>query len=513
MPRNSHPATRNACLLCQQRKRKCDGRDPCANCTRLGRECSYTQRRGRGLGKSKARIASLEQRLAALESASSTHGAVHDGGSAEPTSTVTDTAQEKLVGVSTNASKFLPAPASPFLEFAALFAGAQERIESQLDAGPFPRKVFAPLPPRELVINILEKIVEVFSNAYLFPPLFKETAVLGLVERQFEAGASNCRDDPVTWAITNTVLAAAIQFEADSESLSSVQRIVWAYFKNAYSVFPEIIIQGNDLVACEALVCMSAFLISTPDGRTAVQVTASASRLLSLLSEKSQHNNMRSGITEQNNRLFWIVYILKVDCVFKYGCLLEQHPYPILPDISSYTETTSLTTILSYFAQVSAIKSRIQSRVILPQEPLSHSQLLKLCFSLEHELRTWHESLVPFLSGNYKPESTSSYAAILLRFIFQNALITVHTVAMHASKDPQTNEAWHEHARHIHQISWPRCVVAARATLDLTSNLASFPFNDIWPTLCYPLSATLVLLLAILNQPTDEEAEANLKSI
>lgn len=33
------------------------------------------------------------------------------------------------------------------------------------------------------------------------------------------------------------------------------------------------------------------------------------------------------------------------------------------------------------------------------------------------------------------------------------------------------------------------------------------------PTLCYPLSATLVLLFAILNHPTDEEAEANLNSI
>ncbi|KFA69961.1 hypothetical protein S40285_03900, partial [Stachybotrys chlorohalonatus IBT 40285] len=428
---------------------------------------------------SKARITSLEQRLAALESASSTDVAVHDGGSAGPTSTVTDTAQKELVGISINASNFLPASASPFLDFAALFTGAQEKIESQLDAGPFPRKVFAPLPPRELVINILEKIVGVFPNAYLFPPLFMETEVLDLMERQFNAGTSNCRDDPVTWAIANTVLAAAVQFEADSDSLFYVQRIVWAYFKNAYTIFPEIVIQGNDLVACEALVCMSAFLSSTPDGRTAVQVIASASRLLSLLSDKRSHDGTHSDITEKNNRLFCIVYILKVDCVFKYGCLFEQEPYPLLPDISSCTEPTSLTTILSYFTQVSAIKSRIQSRITTPQEPLSNSQLLKLCFSLEHELRTWQESLVPFLSDNHKPESTSSHAAILLGFISHNSLITVHMAAMHASKDPQTDEVWHEHVRHIRQISWPRCVVAARATLDLTSNLASFPFSDI----------------------------------
>lgn len=63
----SKPARRNSCLLCKQRKVRCDMNDPCANCKRKGAVCQYPVKDNRSVRFTVSKMEKTQTRLRELE--------------------------------------------------------------------------------------------------------------------------------------------------------------------------------------------------------------------------------------------------------------------------------------------------------------------------------------------------------------------------------------------------------------------------------------------------------------
>lgn len=332
----------NACLRCQGRKIRCDGKIPtCTSCTEHMTQCDYTEQRRRGPGKSKQYIQMLEERLRKVESS------LEKSSSAQPSRERTAISQSPDLdardhsnhterhlaslsgGISTGsqgvpptvlgASSIIISAAGTQHASQAAFEnlktstdiveslditkdiesyvsntqesqrrsvslpelpGSQSDVNlfrSQLDLSGFQRQVFAPVHSQSLlepfVINALEDI-------NIFYPLFTMASLRELLQQQFLAGPRNCDNNPSRWAITNALVATAIQWKTEHGACHQLIPIAWSYFKNAFSIFPELLIRGNDISACQALLFMAVFMHGTADARTASSITASPARVL-----------------------------------------------------------------------------------------------------------------------------------------------------------------------------------------------------------------------------------------
>ncbi|KAH7305237.1 hypothetical protein B0I35DRAFT_444194 [Stachybotrys elegans] len=514
MSPTTHTTTHNACIPCQQRKRRCDGSAPCANCVRLNRQCSYAPRRGRGPGKSKAQIQRLEERLAILESASKPSEATHGDSSKETEFTEPSEIYEQSIEVpadtGTTTANHIP---HSFLNFFTQVNAAHRQIESGLDHSPFPRKVFASLPPRELFIDLMERIEDKPPVAYQFPLFLGETPIFDSVTRQYEDGAGDCSRNPIGWAILNAMFASALPLQTEHDSQRNVQSMAWAYFKNAFAVFPEILIKGDGLSSGEALVCMSAFLSSTPDGRVAVQVVTSAAQLLSTLGLNADMDAVKEmDLTRQDVRLFWMHYVSESELDFKYGCCFNRVLRSPLQENRNLanSQATDSVSILRLFAHFSIIRSKVL-RDLSRLRDLDRAQLLHDCLELTNELHTWHEAMTYFISASQAGE-VASYAMTHLSFSYYGVMILIKTATWHASKG-NADRPLSTDSPDPGLMGWKGCVAAARATIETMPNLAKLSFSQIWPMLCYPLSATLIVLLDVIEDPDGDQVEANFQFI
>lgn len=63
----AHPTHLRSCILCRQRKVKCDRRQPCSNCVRAGSNCVHPPGAGRAAKRSRAIDTKVLDRLSQLE--------------------------------------------------------------------------------------------------------------------------------------------------------------------------------------------------------------------------------------------------------------------------------------------------------------------------------------------------------------------------------------------------------------------------------------------------------------
>ncbi|KAM6529513.1 hypothetical protein FALCPG4_007649 [Fusarium falciforme] len=568
--------TSRACNECHRRKKRCDGGKPsCRNCARWAVSCHYTERRPRGPGRQKKYVERLEIRLARLESAlRRLHDPVSDSPSREDLAedddldcdSLTDTGDPRSsdnwisnknrpnqgsAGTSsddeaeshdddeTETIQDLPPlteytqeeecpPLAQIItsklgEFARNVGEGSQWMRAHEDQGPYRSRVFAKLPTRLLLASLVEPILEELQQHGI---IITRESFLQRLDQQYLAGTDSCADDPSRWTIVNSLFATAMLHRTTNESLAHTSRTAWSYFKNAFSNFPELITRGRDVSACEALLAMTAFMQCTADTQITLQLASATSRLVQTLGlhRRDFYGSLDVPTAQRHQRVFWATYVLEVEMMDKYGCGsgLTRGETPLeLPLRCSSSSCAALqackcSSLLPWRSELAIIQRRIHDQFD-PERPvyLGSDELIRVVSSMNGQLLAWKGGLPEdMLTETHHLGPNFNTAMALLLYSFHNSVSRLHMVLVHpraadepnwASRAPQTEPR----AR----MGRDACTASARAVINIARNLASEPFYQQWGTLCYPLSAVFVLLLAVLEDPGSVTAQDDVDRI
>ncbi|KAG7420184.1 Oxidoreductase BOA1 [Fusarium oxysporum f. sp. rapae] len=265
--------------------------------------CHYGERKGRGRGKSKQYIQTLEQRIKNVEVALQVSPTVIEGlsqTSAEPRhSDETSNSHE-----TTTADRTQSLPSKWPEEI------TRNIIHAQKNKSNLGRTVFVPLPPKEHILHFISSALE---DMYQVQSLFSTDDVLKLFIDQYSAGSSNCHANPTRWATLNALIATGIQWKAENKAIEELFPISWAYFKNAFAIFPEILMNGDGVDSCQAMIAMALFMRGTADARASTALLSAAAHAIHCIGLNLEDLYGSSDLIdiERRRRSFWTIYVLR----------------------------------------------------------------------------------------------------------------------------------------------------------------------------------------------------------
>jgi hypothetical protein len=141
-------------------------------------------------------------------------------------------------------------------------------------------------------------------------PLYHEETFMQLVEWQYTQ--QTC-DDAARWASINIILALAHEYRFSNSQKSEKDREkAWLYYKNALSVFPELVMRRTDLLSVQALLGMALFLRGNSGTQSTVPVVTAAIRSSHRMGLHREIPRPYLGKIEQEQRrnVFWIAYVI-----------------------------------------------------------------------------------------------------------------------------------------------------------------------------------------------------------
>lgn len=171
----------------------------------------------------------------------------------------------------------------------------------------FSTTVSKPLPPRAEVFSLLR---DYFQTVNLLFPLYHEDTFMQLVEWQYTQ--QTC-DDAARWASINIILALAYEYRFSNSQKSEKDREKgWLYYKNALSVFPELVLRRTDLLSVQALLGMAIYLRGNSGSQSTLAMVTAAIRISHRigLHRELPRPSLLKPEKDQRRTVFWIAYIL-----------------------------------------------------------------------------------------------------------------------------------------------------------------------------------------------------------
>ncbi|KAM5346239.1 hypothetical protein ACJ41O_009244 [Fusarium nematophilum] len=371
----------------------------------------------------------------------------------------------------------------------------------------FERTTFVALAPKSHIIPFITSAVEEISQVW---PIFTLREALKLVDEQYAAGQSNCNDNPTRWATLNALIAMGIHWKTDNRATKELFPISWAYFKNAYAVFPELVTQGADVEACQAILVMALFMQGTADARTFTNLSSAAAQIGQCigLHLKDVCRLTEPADVQNRRRMFWLIHILQCNASIKFGLQAPVGEVDIeLPD-QEPTADNVRTNLLRHMSTLSLIQSRIHGQV-RPGSALwkSHEGMLQALAQLDIDLEVWRMGLPDEIRPTSIPRVVDS-GIIQLHFAYYASTWKIHA-AKHRLQEPQAPTTREPSVL----LTSPSLVDGARATIHLLQSLPPQPFAFLWQIMSYPVCAVLILIAAALDDPEGPEADANVECV
>ncbi|KAF5603984.1 transcriptional activator Mut3p [Fusarium pseudocircinatum] len=434
---------------------------------------------------SKGYIQTLEQRLKNLEIALQASPIANEGLS--PTSAESTQSHDAPDSLNTTfASITQPLPLRWSEEITRNIIQAQEN-KSNLE-----RTVFVPLPPKA---HVLPFVFSALQDMYEAQSLFSTDHVLKLVNDQYSAGASNCHANPTRWATLNALIATGVHWKADNNAVQELFPISWAYFKNAFVLFPEIVMNGDGIDSCQVMIAMALFMKGTADARAYTALLSAAANAFHCIGLDLEDHYESSDLIdiEKRRRSFWTVYVLRCNAALSFDLPAPSDEVNVeLPSQGLAIDTSSSTHLLMHMSTLALIQSRI-SRCFCPGSSLRKS-IDKMCQAiteLDNDLESWRTGL-----------PTQVQPATLAR------VDDLGIVQLHFAYYASTWKLYEESALHLNTLIPAH---SARATISLLPGLSSQPLVSLWQIMCYPTCAVIILLTAVLHNSADPEAVMNLE--
>ncbi|KAG4274463.1 hypothetical protein FPRO04_09421 [Fusarium proliferatum] len=372
------------------------------------------------------------------------------------------------------------------------------------------RKVFAPLPLTEYILHLIPHALE---DMYEAQSLFSTDDVLKLFNEQYSAGPSNCHANPTRWATLNALLATGIQWKADNKAIKDLYPLSWAYFKNASSIFPEIVMHADGIDSCQALIAMALFMRGTADARAftaLLSAAAHAGHSVGLHLEDIHGSNNVIEI-ERRKRLFWTIYVLRCNASLNFDLPApSEEVYTELPSQGLVTDAGLSTDLLRHMSSLAQVQSRI-SRCSSPGSSLSKNcdKMVQDLVELDIDLESWRKGL----PSDVQPtalDQVDNLGVTQLHFAYYASTWKLYTAMGKLYSVPLTLIEREQPNLHLSTLL---PTYSARATISLLQGLYSQPLASLWQIICYPMCAVLILLTAVLNGPGDSEVPLNVESI
>ncbi|KAF6793728.1 hypothetical protein CMUS01_16071 [Colletotrichum musicola] len=486
-----------ACLRCQSKKIKCDGKQPsCTPCTNRSHECQYHQvQRRRGPGRSKMYIQALEERLSKMEAVLSQAGlprpdapptrvspsetdaasvSVAPGPPVFPTATgppnqamtarvdalqssfnqmstdlpMTDAPEPRTERSNSSESvsqqqrkpsepKDIPDPPvqlAPKMPVFAIIASRMKEINSASYCSTFNRQVFTPRLSREEAITMLMPLYDDVTSNY---PLLN----FHYFSHRFETvpEAEETFNSTSGWAYMNAVIAVGTRWKTINSSFQEVCQLAWPFFKNAFSVLAELMVKGGDLLSVQAIVAMAVYVQGTTCTRTAALLSSAAVRLSQNIGLHRQPCTMMSMClqdVEARSRVFWAAYILDKEMGLNHGLDSTQDDDDIETELPSGPGEGP--DILNLRAKLAMVESSVRRRLYTAKGlRLTDDDVVKAIIDLDALLEEWRTSLPTDLQPSYEaPQAGSDITpdVLNLHLAFYRCTLMVHWAARRHSQ-------------------------------------------------------------------------------
>ncbi|KAH7133393.1 hypothetical protein B0J13DRAFT_100997 [Dactylonectria estremocensis] len=387
----------------------------------------------------------------------------------------------------------------------------------------FPIVRFVELFPEELAPRIVADAFEAINQLY---PVLTQNSLLELFSQHFASGVKSSAQDPGTWAVMNVAIAMITQWKMAETSHDEFMPLMWAFFKNSFSVFPELIIRGRDILACQGLLFMTMFLQGTGAMRTASQLLSATARLSYMvgLNRRALHDKVERSRKAEYMQTFWNIYILDANEAIKSGLppSIDHHDVSLpLPSeqvseefVAVYVPGTSRKINATRCrAELATIQSKMQ-RQLCSEAFLQHdtATLSRAVIERSNELEAWRTSLPVELQPSV---NKTRHAQLELRLV-QIHLAYYHCVGKFGAIARRLRDGNPQFDFLDDSQNRPRaiflpgvCGAAARATIRQTCSLGTHALTLIWRIICYPVAASITLLDEVLADPTGPYAKVD----
>ncbi|KAK5651246.1 hypothetical protein OQA88_12654 [Cercophora sp. LCS_1] len=347
----------------------------------------------------------------------------------------------------------------------------------------------SPLKPGTAELWLVEQNV---GDTYAELPFF---GISWLLEQIWRPDALN-RPDAAWQGILSSVLGNTILAKTLNGSFPDVAVYAWSIFRNAYAVLPELILNGNNVDAVQAVMAMVLFIRQSADTRTISHLISVAVRMQHLVA----YRPVGPGSIDAENkaRLSWTLFILDMDIAMNTG-LPPSHASLPTADFETESEKDTIFCLRFTLAQ-------IQHRLI----PLLTSSDESLLLNLQAELENWRVSVPPPFRPEHpddlnpaEPPEAPSVHLLGLHLAYHTTnnhllwTLIQHLSALHYSSLPTLNALTHTYKITVR--------ATARTILSLTPRLP-ITLPTLWPALHHALSAAIILLTVICKEPTHPEA-------
>ncbi|OBT41934.1 hypothetical protein VE00_07468 [Pseudogymnoascus sp. WSF 3629] len=548
---------RTSCDSCKRSKLKCiklPGNDKCTRCTARNTECQVTLVSRKKREKKIHYLSAIEDRMKRMESAMNASGIAIDDGDAEaaiPAVSAQSALEDKLsifmisddgaagfVGPSSGFSLFSPQGLRWISEktgdnhFEQVIKEVSSSCEHQATSGqdtfrPLLESEREPLPPKDIANEYMAAYFDNFNNSF---PLYDKESVMERFGRDYYM--VNRQKDPAWYASLNVIFLIGRSITMHEREANGLCE---KYFRNAASVFSELLFNGPSLLAVQAMIGLAFILQASEDPHPSYMLVGMAARLAQAigLHRRLDGYGLKAREIEQRRNVFWIVFGLEKGISIRSGrpSVFSDDDIGVeLPPktVHAYKDLSSADSVLGSYrcvATIALLESRVYTKLYSARSHTkSDLERLKWVSSLDRELQQWRDEL-PIEIRPEKPikcHSKHLMDVIMIHFAYYNCLVAIHRGSSHHgswiySDKPTTVRD----ARNI-GLS-PRvfesstiCLTAARQIIGLLHYYENCDQTDVHNlgivTLCnyYPLTASLTLFANILQNPSAPSATTDL---
>lgn len=390
-----------------------------------------------------------------------------------------------------------PTPGFPLGAFASELETVKETMLTSVDKLPFRRRIFTPFLEKRYTVDLMQPIV---TQIQPYGQVFSAEEVLQRFLDQDSAGQSNHSDNPSRWAFVNAFFARGMLERIESRSLANMSILAWTHFKNAFDVFPELVIQTTEIAACETLLVMTLFMLCSADDRTSSQLAGTAAQLVLGLGmqQEAYYSNMDTTVAERHRCIFWLTNILNIDLMHRCGLPSPIRHVDIDAELPTLSQATASgdgmgSNLLRYRAELAVVQSQIHE--IPHRRDLVRREIpgcLENVDAIWQDLQYWKASIGDELrfneddnendDGNY----TQSVAEISLMGTYHSCAMKLQIVATRILRSGNVEMGPNTKQENIAQAhlgadqALEMCYASAHALLNLINPLSRHPFPSIW---------------------------------
>ncbi len=345
--------------------------------------------------------------------------------------------------------------------------------------------------PKESETWLVQQVAEDIFGEF---PLLHMPSLLESLRQERQPSTGRRERSPAWDCCFNAVIAIAVPIKTLNSSFVEVGEFAWAFFKNAYALFPELILHGDNLLAVQAILVMAMFARGSADTRLALLLLSTAIRIshtIGLHKRRPSVGSCSQDATEAEtrSRVFWTAYILDVEMSVNCGLpSIQPDEEDVELDLPftgplDVRESTTGTDVFRARAELAIVQSMVKKRLYSAKALRRTGSQLAEAMELETVLLDWRSGIPVQSQPDYDSQIANSVAAdaslMVLHLVYYNCLSIVHWAAIRGGAWEITAGVATAQPELLSSVA--KCRAAARSTIHLLTH-RSVPrqFVDFW---------------------------------